>query len=91
MTKEEIKIHKLTQSNTILNRDKLDNSHTYIKNIKKDYKDIYGSKGIKFCDNMQNQQKQSVKKKNKVTFTNKIEYSKSWKVLIKLTLEAYLI
>jgi hypothetical protein len=39
MTKEEIKIHKLTQSNTILNRDKLDKSHTYIKNIKKDYKD----------------------------------------------------
>ena len=28
-------------------------------------------------NNMQNQQKQSVKKKNKVTFTNKIEYSKS--------------
>ena len=77
MTKEEIKIHKLTKSNTFLNRGKLDKSDTYIKNIKKDYKDIYGSKGIKFCDNMQNQQKQSVKKKNKVTFTNKIEYSKS--------------
>ncbi len=76
MTKEEIKIHKLTQSNTILNRDKLDKRDTYIKNIKKDYKDIYGSKGIKFCDNMQIKPKPSAKKNNKVTFTNKIEYSK---------------
>ena len=77
MTKEEIKIHKLTQSNTILNRDKLDKSHTYINNIKKDYKDIYGNKGIQFCDNMQIKRKESGKKKNKVTFTNQIEYSKS--------------
>ena len=77
MTKEEIKIHKLTQSNTILNRDRLDKSHTYIKNIKKDYKDIYGNKGIKFCDNMQIKPKELAKKKNKVTFTNNIEYSKS--------------
>ena len=76
MTKEEIKIHKLTQSNTILNRDKLDKRDTYIKNIKKDYKDIYGSKGIKFCDNMQIKPKPSAKKNNKVTFTNQIEYSK---------------
>ena len=77
MTKEEIKIHKLTQSNTIINRDKLDKRDTYIKNIKKDYKDIYGSKGIKFCDDMQIKPKTLAKKKNKVTFTNKIEYSKS--------------
>ena len=34
MTKEEIKIHKLTKSNTYLNRGKLDKSDTYIKNIK---------------------------------------------------------
>ena len=47
MTKEEIKIHKLTQSNTILNRDRLDKRDIYIKNIQKDYKDIYGNRGIK--------------------------------------------
>ena len=60
-----------------MNRDRLDKSHTYIKNIKKDYKDIYGNKGIKFCDNMEIKPKLSAKKKNKVSFSNLIEYSKS--------------
>ena len=82
MTKEEIKIHKLTKSNTYLNRGKLDKSETYIKNIKNDYKDIYGSKGIKFCDNMQMKPRPTAKKNNRVIFTNKIEYSKSWKLLL---------
>ena len=61
MTKDEIKIHKLTQNNTIINRDRLDNRDTYIKNVKKDYKDIYGNKGIKFCDDMQINQKRATK------------------------------
>ena len=77
MTKEEIRIHKLTQSNTILNRDRLDKRDIYIKNIRKDYGDIYGNKGIKFCNDMQIQTKPPVKKKNKVSFSNKIEFSKS--------------
>ena len=77
MTKEEIKIHKLTQSNTILNRDRLDKRDIYIKNIQKDYKDIYGNRGIQFCDNMEIKPKLSAKKKNKVSFSNLIEYSKS--------------
>ena len=77
MTKEEIKIHKLTQSNTNLNRDRLDKRDIYIKNIQKDYKDIYGTKGIKFCNDMQIKPKPSAKKKNKVSFSNKIEFSKT--------------
>ena len=77
MTKDEIKIHKLTQNNTLINRDRLDKRDTYIKNVKNDYKDIYGNKGIKFCDDMQIKPKQIAKKKNKVIFTNKIEFSKS--------------
>ena len=81
MTKEELKIHRLTQSNTLVNRDKLDKRDTYIKNIKNDYKDIYGNKGIKFCNDMQNIHKQSAKKQNKVSFSNKIEYSKSWNII----------
>ena len=77
MTKEEIKIHKLTQSNTILNRDRLDKRDIYIKNITKDYKDIYGNRGIKFCNDMQIKPKPSPKKRNKVSFSDKIEFSKS--------------
>ena len=77
MTKEELKIQRLTQANTMVNRDKLDKIDTYIKNMKNDYKDIYGNKGIKFCNDMQNITRQSQKKKNKVSFSNKIEYSKS--------------
>ena len=77
MTKEEIKLHKLTQSNTILNRDRLDKRDIYIKNIQKDYKDIYGNRGIKFCNDMQIKPKPSPKKRNKVSFSDKIEFSKA--------------
>ena len=77
MTKEEIKIQKLTERNTLLNRDKLYKRDKYINKFKKDYKDIYGNRGIQFCDNMEIKPKQSAKKKNKVSFSNLIEYSKS--------------
>ena len=77
MTKEEIKIQQLTERNTLLNRDKLDKRDKYINKFKKDYKDIYGNRGIQFCDNMEIKPKPSAKKKNKVSFSNLIEYSKS--------------
>ena len=53
LTKEEQKLYKLTQCNTILNRDMLDKREAYLKNVAFEYKDIYGSKGVKFFNDMQ--------------------------------------
>ena len=77
LSKEEQKIYKLTQCNTILNRDMLDKRETYLKNVAIDYKNIYGIKGAKFCNNMQNLNKSNNKKNKRVQFTNIIEYSRN--------------
>ena len=53
LTTEEKKIYKLTQCNTILNRELLDKRDVYLKNVQNDYKDIYGNKGVQFCKVMQ--------------------------------------
>ena len=78
LTQEEKKIYNLTQCNTLLNRDlldELDKRERYLKHIELDYKDIYGIKGIRFCDRMKSYAKSSPKKKFKVQFSNKIQYS----------------
>ena len=77
LTKEEQKLYKLTQCNTILNRDMLDKREAYLKNVAFEYKDIYGSKGVKFCNDMQKCNKSSPKKQRKVQFKDYIEYSRN--------------
>ena len=75
LTTEEKKIYKLTQCNTILNRELLDKRDAYLKNVQNDYKDIYGNKGVQFCKAMQQKKKTTNKKKSKVSFSNNIQYS----------------
>ena len=77
LSKEEQKIYKLTQCNTILNRDMLDKREAYLKNVYIDYKDIYGIKGAKFCKEMQQLGKFYPKKKRRVQFSNNIQYSRN--------------
>ena len=77
LTNEEQKLYKLTQCNTILNRDMLDKREAYLKNVAFEYKDIYGSKGVKFFNDMQKYNKSSPKKQRKVQFTDYIEYSRN--------------
>ena len=77
LSKAEQKVYKLTQCNTILNRDMLDKRETYLKSVAIDYKNIYGIKGAKFCNNMQNLNKSNNKKNKRVQFTNIIEYSRN--------------
>ena len=77
LTKEEIKLYKLTQCNTLLNRDMLDKREVYLKNVQSEYKDIYGSKGEKVCRAMQKKSKSAPKKNNKVRFSNNIQYSRN--------------
>ena len=77
LTKEEQKLYKLTQCNTILNRDMLDKREIYLKNVQSEYKDIYGNKGVKFCKDMQKSAKSTPKKNCKVRFSNNIQYSRN--------------
>ena len=77
LSKEEKEIFKLTQCNTILNRDMLDKRELYLKNVALDYKKIYGIKGDKFYNNMKNYNNSNPKKKKRVQFTNVIEYSRN--------------
>ena len=77
LTKEEQKLYKLTQCNTILNRDMLDKREIYLKNVQSEYKDIYGNKGLKFCNGMQKRAKSTAKKNCKVRFSNNIQYSRN--------------
>ena len=77
LSKEEKEIFKLTQCNTILNRDMLDKRELYLKNVALDYKKIYGIKGDKFYNNMKNYNKSNPKKKKRVQFTNAIECSRN--------------
>ena len=77
MTKEEQRLYKLTQCNTLLNRDFIDKSEAYMKNVELDYKDIYGIKGIKYCNDRQKCSKSIPKKKSKVQFSNDIQYSRN--------------
>ena len=77
LTKEEKKIYKLTQCNTFLNRDMLDKRDIYLKNVELDYKDIYGIKGLNFCNKMQKCCKSTPKKRARVQFSNNIQYSRN--------------
>ena len=77
LTKEEQKLYKLTQCNTILNRDMLDKREIYLKNVQSEYKDIYGNKGLKFCKGMEKRAKSTAKKNCKVRFSNNIQYSRN--------------
>ncbi len=75
MTKEEKKLYRLTQYNTILNRDMLDKRDIYLKKVQSEYKDIYGNKGDKFFKDMQKKVNKTSKKNCKVRFSNNIQYS----------------
>ena len=55
--------------------DKLDKRELYLNNVELDYKDIYGIKGLRFCNKMKNSTKSSSKKNFKVQFSNNIQYS----------------
>ena len=55
----------------------LDKREAYLKNVAFEYKDIYGSKGVKFFNDMQKCNKSSPKKQRKVQFTDYIEYSRN--------------
>ena len=55
----------------------LDKREIYLKNVAFEYRDIYGLKGIKFCNDMQRYNKSNPKNNRRVQFTNNIEYSRN--------------
>ena len=71
---ENNKLTILTRSNTLVNRDSLDKRNAYLVNIKNEYNDIYGEKGLKYYESIQ---KDNIKPKlnKKVSFSGDIQYS----------------
>ena len=58
----------------MINRDLLDKRNSYLVNVKSEYNDIYGEKGIKYFESIQ---KENIKPKTnkKVSFSGEIQYS----------------
>ena len=90
MTEEDIKLFELTKNNTITNRDILNKEKEYMKTIEPKYKEIYGDKGVKFCEEEnknevekinenanQNEQVNNRNRKGKVRFSSIVQYSRN--------------
>ncbi len=58
----------------MVNRDLLEKRNSYLINVKNEYNDIYGEKGIKYFKSIQ---KDNIKPKTykKVSFSGEIQYS----------------
>ena len=90
MTEEDIKLFELIKNNTITNRDILSKEKEYMKTLEPKYKEIYGDKGVKFCEEenknentnqnenaYQNEQINERNKRGKVRFSSIVQYSRN--------------
>ena len=90
MTEDDIKLFELTKNNTITNRDILNKEKEYMNTIEPKYKEIYGDKGVKFCEEEnknevekinentnQNEQVNNRNKKGKVRFSSIVQYRRN--------------
>ena len=90
MTEEDIKLFELIKNNTITNRDILCKENEYMKTLEPKYKEIYGDKGVKFCEEEnknestnqnenanQNEQINERNKRGKVRFSSIVQYSRN--------------
>ena len=90
MTEEDIKLFELIKNNTITNRDILCKEKEYMKTLEPKYKEIYGDKGVKFCEEEnknentnqnenanQNEQINERNKRGKVRFSSIVQYSRN--------------
>ena len=87
MTEEDKKLFELTKNNTIVNRDILNKEKEYLKNMEQKYKELYGDKGLQFCEeentnnsneikNENQQERKKIKRKTKVQFSSIVEYTR---------------
>ena len=91
MEEEDEKLFELTKSNTMINRDILNKEKTYLKKIELQYKEIYGDKGVQFCEeenkniienennnnNTRERRGNTRKNKRKVKFSSIVQYSRN--------------
>ncbi len=73
---------ELVENNTMTNKDVLKKEKEYLNNIKPKYKEIYGDKGVQFCEDENNNENKIIKKeenrpKTKVTFSSIVQYSRN--------------
>ena len=77
LNEEGKKLFQLTKNNTLANRDIRHKKENYLKKIQPEYEEIYGDKGIKFCQNKQKEEKKENKKIGRVKFSSIVEYSRN--------------
>ena len=91
MEEEDEKLFELTKSNTMINKDILNKEKTYLKKIESQYKEIYGDKGVQFCEeenkkiienennnnNTRERRGNTRKNKRKVKFSSIVQYSRN--------------
>ena len=89
MNEEDKKIYELVKDNTNTNRDVLKKEKEYLKNIQSKYKEIYGEKGVEFCEEEikngskeneikdENSIKENKGPKRKVKFSSIVQYSRN--------------
>ncbi len=68
---------ELVENNTMTNKDVLKKEKEYLNNIKPKYKEIYGDKGVQFCeDENKNENKIIKKEENKINKNNEKKKNK---------------
>lgn len=77
LTEDDKKLFSLTKNNTLVNRDITHKEKNYLKNAQPQYQEIYGNKGVKFCQEEEKNEKKEPNKKGKVKFSSIIEYSRN--------------
>ena len=82
MNEDDQKLLELIRNNTMTNRDILNKEKTYMKKIEPQYREIYGDKGIQFCqdenkNNTKRKKRTNKKGKRQVKFASIVQYSRN--------------
>ena len=82
MNEDDQKLLELIRNNTMTNRDILNKEKTYMKKIEPQYREIYGDKGIQFCqdenkNNNKRKKRTNKKGKRQVKFASIVQYSRN--------------
>ena len=77
LTEDDKKLFSLIKNNTLVNRDITHKEKNYLKNAQPQYKEIYGNKGVKFCQEEDKNEKKEPQKKGRVKFSSFVEYSRN--------------
>ena len=71
---KEEQLNRLITENTLINKEKTGNKEKYIKDKEKDYKFLFGNKGVRYLDSINKKINHNNKKKCEVKFLQSVQY-----------------